>query len=136
MTPAAELRIPADPAFVGLARLVVARAARQAGVTQDRVQDVKIAVAEALANAVQAQSALDVPASVDLSFGATDQGFEVVVRAPGTPVMSDAPHALEAGLFDPSLSFTLIEGLTDKMSYESDGAVMCLRFVVGVGRQD
>ena len=136
MTAAVELRIPADPAYVGLARLVVARAARQAGVPQDRVQDVKIAVAEALAIAVRAQSAHDTPAPVDLSFGATDQGFEVVMRAPDAPAATDAPDEPGAALLEPGLSFTLIEGLTDGMTYESDGAVMCLRFVVSVGRQD
>jgi serine/threonine-protein kinase RsbW len=136
MTAAVELRIPADPAYVGLARLVVARAARQAGVPQDRVQDVKIAVAEALANAVRAQSGHDMPAPVDLSFGTTDQGFEVVMRAPDTPAVTDAPDEPGAGLLEPGLSFTLIEGLTDGMTFESDGAVMCLRFVVSVGRQD
>jgi serine/threonine-protein kinase RsbW len=137
MTPAAELRIPALPEYVGLARLVIAQAARQAGVTQDRVQDVKIAVDEALTNAVRAQAGLATPAPVDVSFGATGDGFEVVVR--GLDTASTAPDiAVDPGpvLLDPQLSFTLIEGLTDGTTYAADGSSVCMRFVVGAGGGD
>jgi serine/threonine-protein kinase RsbW len=132
--PSVELRIPPDPAYVGLARLVVAQAARQAGVSQARVEDVKIAVDEALANAVRGQAALHSSAPIDLAFGVTDRGFEVVVRALEGPATGVDP-ANEPGpdLLDPKLSLTLIEGLTDEMSYEPDGATVSLRFVVGLG---
>ncbi|HSK92077.1 MAG TPA: ATP-binding protein [Euzebyales bacterium] len=130
--PVAELRIPPDPAYVGLARLVVAVAARQAGVAQERVQDVKIAVDEALANAVRAQAAVDSSAPIDLSFGMTANGFEVAVQALDGPASPQDPvRAPGPDLVDPDLSFTLIEGLTDKVTYESEGTTMCLRFVVG-----
>jgi anti-sigma regulatory factor (Ser/Thr protein kinase) len=113
--------------------LVVALAARQAGVSDDRVQDVKIAVDEALANAVRAQAALDSSAPIDLSFGATDYGFEVAVKAlEGTPTLVDPVQQPDADLMDPTLSFTLIEGLTDEVSYEPTDSHMCLRFVVGL----
>lgn len=131
--PVAELRIPPDPAYVGLARLVVALAARQAGVTDDRVQDVKIAVDEAVANAIRGQMSFGSSAPIDVTFGATEMGFEVAVRAlegPSTPVDPAAepgPH-----LVDPDLSLTIVEGLTDKMSYEQDGTMVCVRFVVGM----
>jgi serine/threonine-protein kinase RsbW len=132
--PSVELRIPPDPAYVGLARLVVAQAARQAGVPQDRVEDVKIAVDEALANAVRGQAALGSSAPIDLAFGATDLGFEVVVRALEGPA-TDADSADQPGpdLLDPKLSLTLIEGLTDDMSYEPEGGTVSLRFVIGLG---
>lgn len=130
--PVAELRIPPDPAYVGLARLVVAVAARQAGVAQERVQDVKIAVDEALANAVRAQAAVDSSAPIDLSFGMTANGFEVAVQALDGPASPQDPvRAPGPDLVDPDLSFTLIEGLTDKVTYESEGTTKRLRFVVG-----
>jgi serine/threonine-protein kinase RsbW len=132
--PSVELRVPPDPAYVWVARLVVAQAARQAGVPQSRVEDVKIAVDEALANAMRGQAALKSSAPIDLAFGVTDQGFEVVVRGLEGPV-TDADPAGEPGpdLLDPKLSLTLIEGLTDSMSYEPEGATVSLRFVVGLG---
>jgi anti-sigma regulatory factor (Ser/Thr protein kinase) len=129
----AELRIPRHPAFVGLARLVVAQAARLAGVPQDRVEDVKIAVDEALANATSAEQLGDRAASLDLRFGTTSGGFEVVVQGLDEP--TDAPVPPDhpgLDLLDPKLSFTLIEGLTDEFSYEPDGNRMRLRFVVGI----
>jgi serine/threonine-protein kinase RsbW len=130
---AAELRIPSDPAFVGLARLVVAQAARQAGVATDRVQDVKIAVDEALATAVRAQQANNSAAPIDLEFGATAQGFEVIVQTfDELPTSTDPGGYPESDLLDPKLSFTIIEGLTDEVSYEPDGATVRLRFVVGI----
>lgn len=131
--PVAELRIPPDPAFVGLARLVVTRAAHLAGVTDARVQDVKIAVDEALANALRIQASTGSTAPIDLAFGATAMGFEVAVEAqdrPPTPV--DPSAAPGPDLLDPELSFTIIEGLTDKMSYEQDGTTLCVRFVVAL----
>ena len=137
MTPAAELRIPAQPEYVGLARLVIAQAARQAGVTQDRVQDVKIAVAEALTLAVRAQAERGEPAPVDVSFGATDEGFQVVVR--GLDTTATAPDDIvDAGpvVLDTQLSFTLIEGFTEETSYAADGSSVCLRFAVGAGADD
>jgi serine/threonine-protein kinase RsbW len=129
----AELRIPRRPAFVGLARLVVAQAARLAGVPQDRVEDVKIAVAEALANATRSEDLGDRAAPLELRFGLTSSGFEVVVQGLDEPE-ADAVPSEHAGLdlLDPKLSFTLIEGLTDEFSYEPDGNRMRLRFVVGV----
>lgn len=129
--PATELRVPRDPAFVGLARLVVAQAARLAGVTQDRVEDVKIAVAEALTNATGSGEFGDSDAPIELRFGPTAAGFEVVVRGLYHPTseVNDIDHP-GLDLLDPKLSLTLIEGLTDDFSHEPDGDLMRLRFVV------
>jgi anti-sigma regulatory factor (Ser/Thr protein kinase) len=128
-----ELRIPRDPAYVGLARLVVAQAARLAGVAQDRVEDVKIAVAEALANATSSHDFGSSDAPIELRFGRTSGGFEVVVLGLDQPTstVNDTEHP-GLDLLDPKLSFTLIEGLTDEFSHEPDGDLMRLRFVVGI----
>ena len=133
-TPATELRIPRDPAYVGLARLVVAQAARLAGVPQDRVEDVKIAVAEALANATSSDDFGSSDAPIELRFGRTSGGFEVVVLGLDHPTsaVNDTDHP-GLDLLDPKLSFTLIEGLTDEFSHEPDGDLMRLRFVVSTG---
>lgn len=131
--PVAELRVPRDPVYVGLVRLVVAQAARLAGVPQDRVEDVKIAVAEALANATRDVGPDDRHMPIELRFGRGSGGFEVVVLGVWQP-SSTGEHANGSGAepLDPKLSFTLIEGLTDEFSHESHGDVMRLRFVVGV----
>lgn len=131
--PVAELRIPPDPAYIGLARLVVALAARQAGVTDDRVQDVKIAVDEALANALRVQAKSELSAPINLTFGATDVGFEVTVDAQDGPATTTDPAGAPGlHLVDPELSYTIIEGLTDKMTQETDNETMYVRFVIGI----
>ena len=129
----AELRIPRDPAFVGLARLVVARAARLAGVRQDRVEDVKIAVAESLAAAMPGADGAAADDTVELEFGVGPTGFEVIVNGVDEP-----PEVTEGGaepaidVLDPKLGLTLIEGLTDEFGFVPDGTRMRLRFVVGL----
>ena len=131
--PVAELRIPSDPAYVGLARLVVSQAARQAGVASERVQDVKIALDEALANAVRAQAALGSTTPIDVSFGVVDRRFEVTVQTREVPLTAvDAGSEPGADLLDPKLSFTLVEGLTDEMTYEPEGSTLRLVFVIGI----
>jgi anti-sigma regulatory factor (Ser/Thr protein kinase) len=128
----AELRVPRDPLYVGLVRLVVAQAARLAGMSQDRVEDGKIAVAEALAYQAPGGEA-DRRHPIDLRFGRASAGFEVTVRGLAPPASSDGAVA-DVGIdrLDPKLSFTLIEGLTDEFSHEQDGDLMQLRFVVGL----
>lgn len=129
----AELRIPRDPAFVGLARLVVARAARLAGVPQDRVEDVKIAVAESLAAAMPGADGAGNDDIVELEFGVGPTGFEVIVNGvdePPDPADDGAEPAID--VLDPKLGLTLIEGLTDEFGFEPDGTRMRLRFVVGL----
>ncbi len=54
-----ELEIPARSVYVGVARLAVASVARHAGLDEERVEDLRIAVSEACANAVLAEDADD-----------------------------------------------------------------------------
>ena len=55
MTEVVELEIPARPEFVALARLVVSSmASTDAVLTDDQVDDLKIAVSEACTNAIEA----------------------------------------------------------------------------------
>ncbi|MBW3605182.1 MAG: ATP-binding protein [Actinobacteria bacterium] len=131
----AELRVPRDPMYVGLVRLVVAQAARLAGVPQDRVEDVKIAVAEALANGSDRDDELGASPPVEVRFGRGTAGFEVTVRGLSQPPPATADDDVvdpAIDQLDPKLRFTLIEGLTDEFSREQDGDLMRLRFVVGV----
>lgn len=130
----AELRVPRDPVYVGLVRLVVAQAARLAGVAQDRVEDVKIAVAEALANGSGSDGGPDGRPPIELRFGRGTAGFEVTVRGLSPPPATAGDDLVDPATdrLDPELRFTLIEGLTDEFSHEQDDGLMRLRFVVAV----
>lgn len=127
-----ELRVPRDPVYVGLVRLVVAQAARLAGVAQHRVEDVKIAVAEALANQAGSSGDVDTGDPIELRFGPVPAGFEVIVCGLAPPSTTEgAGSDIGTDRLDPKVSFTLIEGLTDEFRHEQHGELMELRFVVG-----
>ena len=130
-----ELRVPPDVQYVGLARLVVTTAARQAGMSNDRIEDLKIAVSEATANAITAHQRAGHDEAVTLVFGATggDQ-FAVTIADAGFP---DAEGGVEARGWnsDGNLSVTLIRGLADVVNFEGDaGMSVHMRFAVSGSR--
>ncbi|MEX2274641.1 MAG: ATP-binding protein [Actinomycetota bacterium] len=71
----ATLRLRPDPALAATARLFAAAVARRAGVGQERIDDLKLAVTEACAAAIDAGSA------VEIDVAANDGRVAVVVRA-------------------------------------------------------
>ncbi len=79
--PESELHVPRDVQYVGLARLVVALAARQAGMGDERVADLKIAVSEVAASAMRAGRGGEDEEPVRVLFGAEDDCFEVTIAA-------------------------------------------------------
>jgi serine/threonine-protein kinase RsbW len=122
-----ELRLPADVAYVGLARLVVTTAARQAGMVPERVEDLKIAVSEATTSAIHAQRRTAPDAPVVLAFGPTDGGrFEVTIADAVERNGGQAGDEDDLGLF-------LIRDLADDVAFlDGDGTHAQLRFAVGL----
>src|SRR5919202_2716613 len=93
-----ELEIPARPEFVALARLVVsAMASTDATLTDDQVDDLKIAVSEACTNAIEAHDSITTDDRVLLRCWSDDRGLRVSIedRGPGfnpsTPPDRPAP---------------------------------------------
>jgi serine/threonine-protein kinase RsbW len=133
MTDQVELQLPADTQYVSLARLVVTVAARQAGMADERVEDLKIAVSEATTNAINAHRRYQYDAPVVLEFGPTDNAFEVTILDAGPgfeppPHMSERDWSLEGGL-----GVTLIQGLADDVTFErGDGMRVKMSFKVGL----
>src|SRR3712207_2212486 len=114
--PDVELRVPASAQYVGLARLVVTAAARQAGMTNDRLEDLKIAVSEATANAIQAHQDENMDRPVVLLFGPTgNDHFGVTIADAGVPAARIASDGDVDGAWksEGGLSLTLIRGLAD-----------------------
>jgi serine/threonine-protein kinase RsbW len=132
VNPPVELQIPPDARYVGLARLVVCAAARQAGLDEARTEDLRIAVSEATANAIRAHHDTNIREPVCLRFGVTaDESFEVTVTdcgagfEPAGPVdVEERDWTLEGGL-----GVTLIRGLTDEAEFvRGEGMAVHLRF--------
>lgn len=88
------LRIPADTEQVRVARLVAATAARRAGVAEDDVEDVRLAVGEAVGRAVlrHLEAEVEEPVLVELSDEVDE--FTVVVRDDAGAQESDSDFAM------------------------------------------
>ena len=132
--PDVELQVPPDAQYVGLARLVVTAAARQAGMTNDRIEDLKIAVSEAAANAIQAHQRADDTRPITLTFGpASADQFGVTIADAGPEAA--APESIGARNWssDGGLGVTLIRGLADVVDFRRDAGVSVhMRFAVGL----
>jgi serine/threonine-protein kinase RsbW len=120
-----EIEIPSRSVYVGVVRLALASLARSAGLDEESVDDLKIAVGEACANAVivNEESAPDVPVKVHWSH----EGAHVVVEVEGTghPFESTEAAGGEERAARMGLSVALLESLVDscEVTKGPDGAM-------------
>lgn len=129
-----ELHIPPDTRFVGLARLVVVAAARNAGMAEERREDLRIAVSEATTNAILAHQRAESRAPVVLRFGTAGYEFQVEIADtgpgfdPAIESRQDRDWSAEGGL-----GITLIRGLADDVEFvRGEGMRVSLRFAVSL----
>ncbi len=95
--PTATLSLPPTPEHVRTARLVVVAAARRAGVAEDVVDDVRLAVGEAVARAVLRHAASGTDADVEVVVD-DDGGFVVEVRDRTAPELPDDDEGMALAL--------------------------------------
>lgn len=135
-----ELHLPPDVQYVGLARLVVTVAARQAGMDHDRVEDLKIAVSEATTNAIMAHRRAAAAHPVVLSFGPTEEhtfGVTIVDTGPGFDPLPPEAHKMRDWTDESGLGVTLIRGLADDVEFvRGEGMRVNMRFAVALGSAD
>lgn len=123
----AELHLPRNVAYVGLARLIVATAARLAGLAGDRLEDLKIAVSESTTHAVTAAKRDAEP--LVLVFGPHDGAFEVHMLSAAPARRDPAVEALRGWPDEGGLGLTLVEELADAVLFpDSARNQMVLRF--------
>jgi serine/threonine-protein kinase RsbW len=137
--PELDIQFPPKPEYVRTVRHAVAALARLHGVSEDVVEEIKLAVSEACTNAViaNAESPEQQPVQV---LAATDDSsivIEVLDRGPdpqrdvlGPPVDLDT----EDLPFDKGLSLPLIRGLVDEVAVgpRDDGGAR-VRMLVSIG---
>ena len=108
-----EIEIPSRSVYVGVVRLALAALARAAGLSEESVDDLKIAVGEACANAVivNEETAPDVPVKVHWS----QEDARVVVKVEGAGHSFDSGEsATDDGLAARmEMSVALLESLVD-----------------------
>lgn len=130
-----ELRLPPDVAYVSIARLLVTLAARNSGMSDERAEDLRMAVSEATTNAIRAHQQADTAQPVVLVFGPGDNGFEVLVQDSGLGFQPIDPEEFEERDWrgESGLGITIIRGLADDVEFEqADGTQVNMRFSVGM----
>lgn len=129
-----ELHLPPDVQYVGLARLVVVAAARQAGMGGERIEDLRIAVSEATTNAVIAHQRAGAEQPVVLEFGTTGHDtFELTVVDAGPGFEPVAPGSLNGRdwWIEGGLGVTIIRELADGVEFSrQQGMRVSIRFAV------
>lgn len=132
-----ELEIPARPEFVALARLVVAAMATTDGkLTDDKVDDLKIAVSEACTNAIEAHDAVSIGERVVLRCWADELGLRVTIedRGPGFDPTSlpDHPPVTDPDRlnFERGLGIPLMRTLVDEVEFKSSGLGTAVRMAM------
>lgn len=77
-----EMKIPAKPKYVGLVRLTLSGILNSAGATYEEIEDTKIAVSEAVTNAVK-HAYSDSDNEITIGFEVSEGRVEIIVQDSG-----------------------------------------------------
>jgi anti-sigma regulatory factor (Ser/Thr protein kinase) len=113
--PVATLSIPPSVEHVRTARLVAVVAARRAGLDDETVDDVRLAVGEAVARAVLRHGAAEIEDHVDVVIRDDGHGFEVEIHDHSSPSVGDD---------DEGIALALVEALVPEL--RTHGEVLTL----------
>ena len=140
-----ELLLSPLPAHVRTARLVAVAAARRAGLDDERVDELRLAIGEACSRAVglHLRHASGVPVRVTIS---DDPGGLVVTVTDAGPAAGPAPDDLAEGLLDvdaealdelvdPDVALAVLAGLVDAVEVlpTPTGTTVTMRWPLPVG---
>lgn len=101
------LRFQPTAEHVRTARLIAVAAARRAGIDEERLDEVRLAVGEVCARAVRRCQAAKVTAGIVVEMDAQESVLEIVVTDHADSVVEEEPVAV-----------ALVEGLSDTMRIE------------------
>lgn len=117
-----ELEFPARSVYVGVVRLAVSALGRSIELDEDAIEDLKIAVSEACANAVIAHEESGIDDPVKVAWRDEDGRIEIDVRSsgrgpidPGTGALTDTGSLASRDV----LSLALLQSLVDECTVES-----------------
>lgn len=134
--------IPARADFVSFARVVVATAAElRPDISADRIEDLKLAVSEAVTNAINAQSRAGREERIRLECHLTDDEIAVVIHDHGggfssgdIPTLPEPDHP-DRLLHESGLGLHLMSMLTDESEVSSDDDGTDVKLVVYSSRR-
>lgn len=78
-----ELKIPSELGYEKIAREAVATVARRLGFTEERISDIKLAVAEACTNAISYGGREDAQTKIVVVLTADEHKLDILVKDPG-----------------------------------------------------
>ena len=144
MSDIVELQVPAQAEYLQLVRAIVgAVAAADPDMASERVVDLRLAVSEAVTNAIRAQERFSVPDRVTIRCNLAENSIEVEVadRGPGfdPDQVPDLPSVETPERLDheSGLGLSLMRELADETVIESgpDGTAVRLIIRYGAGRE-
>ncbi|HEY5328739.1 MAG TPA: ATP-binding protein [Acidobacteriaceae bacterium] len=117
-----EVRLPSELGFEKVALSTAASMARLMGFSDDRIEDLKTAVAEACINAIEHGNQLDSSLSIGVVLSQTDDELEVKVMDEGAGVTEHPSHPdmdlKMLGEEDPrGMGMFLIQALVDEAEW-------------------
>ena len=132
-----RLEIPAQPAFVGVVRSVVAAVAGAVeGIDDDRLEDLRVAVSEACTNAVEAHRREALDDRVVVTCTLADDVLEVRIEDSSSDFdVSDVPappgpDALPSATSERGWSIQLIQALVDDVTFRQTAVGTAVDLVV------
>lgn len=128
-----RLEIPPRSPYVGVVRLAVSSLARTAGLDEDKVDDIKIAVSEACANAVLNNEEAGSEAPVSITWEEDDSSVRIEVADRGPTVDASAADEVDTqGISTRAvMSIALLKSLVDGCEFEArDGGGMTTRLLI------
>jgi serine/threonine-protein kinase RsbW len=127
------LEVPAKPEYLLLARLAVTSVGRSAGASEETIADLKLAVTEAVANAVKHAYPPDIPGRVTVELTASAGRLEIAVSDQGRGLADgDEPTASE-GPAESGMGLSIIRAIADEIDVGAgpDGRGTRVRFACG-----
>ena len=126
-----EIGIPPRSAYVAVVRLAVAALARQTGLNEDDVDNLRIAVSEACTTAVLAHEAGGTEEPIVVRWHDTDDRLVVEIEDSAAPSRDDpAPEDSQGFATRGIMSHALLESLVDESSVEPGPSGSIARLVV------
>lgn len=130
-----EMKVPAKPEYVGVVRLSISGIASRMGFSYEEIEDLKIAISEAMSNATTHAYDEKEGGEITIGFGLYDNRLEIMVADRGgsfnlEEVKADIGpyqnnHSLEE-LREGGFGLFLIEALMDKVEIKNDYGVIVL----------
>ena len=128
-----QLEIPPRSPYVGVVRLALSSLARAAGLDEEKVDDIKIAVSEACANAVLNNEEANSDDPVVITWDETDDAVRIDVADRGpTPDVTAVDDVDTQGFSTRAvMSIALLKSLVDDCQFEArDGGGTTTRLMI------